>query len=257
MTATIKHLITYPIKGLSGQALDNVQLEEGLGFPLDRSFAFARNGSGMDPKNPIPMPKSRFHVLARDAALAKLQTGFDAESRSLTIQHGETNLVFDCSTNEGMSQASKFIASVAGMSADEAPIFVAGGEIHFTDVCMASPQYMHAVSIINLASVRAFGQAIGRDVDPNRFRGNVLVDGWGAFSELEALDKEVTIGGAKLRILKRTRRCPATQVNLQTATRDIDVPALLDETYGHSDMGVYAEVIDGGMLNINDDVSAL
>ena len=117
MTATIKHLITYPIKGLSGQALDNVQLEEGLGFPLDRSFAFARNGSGMDPKNPIPMPKSRFHVLARDAALAKLQTGFDAESRSLTIQHGETNLVFDCSTNEGMSQASKFIASVAGLGA--------------------------------------------------------------------------------------------------------------------------------------------
>lgn len=257
MTATVKQLITYPIKGLSGEVLDNVQLEKGLGFPLDRSFAFARKGSGMDPDSPRPMPKSRFHVLARDAQLALLQTGFDAETKTLTVQHGETNLVFDCSTSEGMSQASNFLTGVVEIDAEDAPTFINGGDIHFTDVCMTSPQYMHAVSIINLASVRALGDAIGREVDPNRFRGNLLVDGWEAFSELESLDKEVTVGGAKLRILKRTRRCPATQVNLQTATRDMDVPALLDEHFGHSDMGVYAEVIEGGTLKIDDAVSAL
>lgn len=257
MNATVKHLITYPIKGLSGQALDEVQLTEARGFPLDRSFAFARHGSGMDPEKPTPMPKSRFHVLARDAALTKLQTRFDVDSKTLSIQHGETSLVFDCADLDGMAEASKFIASVTGKGADEAPTFIDGGDIHFTDVCMTSPQYMHAVSIINLASVRAFSQAIGRDVDPNRFRGNLLVDGWSPFAELESLDKEVTIGGATLRLLKRTQRCPATQVNLQTATRDIDVPALLDETYGHSDMGVYAEVIEGGVVKIDDAVSAL
>lgn len=257
MNATVKHLITYPIKGLSGQAFDQVELTQARGFPLDRSFAFARHGSGMDPEKPTPMPKSRFHVLARDAALAKLQTNFNADSKTLSIQQGETSLVFDCSKSDGMAEASKFIANVTGQSADEAPTFIAGGDIHFTDVCMTSPQYMHAVSIINLASVRAFGEAIGRDVDPNRFRGNLLVDGWAPFAELESLEKEVTIGGAKLRILKRTRRCPATQVNLQTATRDIDVPALLDDTYGHSDMGVYAEVIEGGTVKIDDAVSEL
>ena len=257
MTATVKHLITYPIKGLSGQILDSVKLEKGLGFPLDRSFAFARSGSGMDPASPKPMPKSRFHVLARDAALAQLQTSFDAGSKTLTVQVGETNLVFDCSTIDGMNQASKFIASTVGIEADEAPTFINGVDIHFTDVCMTSPQYMHAVSIINLASVRALGDAIGREVDPNRFRGNLLVDGWEPFRELESLESEVTIGDAKLRILKRTRRCPATQVNLQTATRDIDVPALLDEHFGHSDMGVYAEVIEGGTVKLNDGVSAL
>lgn len=257
MTATLKHLLTYPIKGLSGQALDSVDLNQGLGFPLDRSFAFARHGSGMDPEKPKPMPKSRFHVLARDAALARLQTGFDATSKTLSIQEGETSHIFDCSTADGMNQASKFIASSVGLTVEEAPTFIEGGEIHFTDVCMTSPQYMHAVSIINLASVRALGEAIGREVDPNRFRGNLLVDGWEPFAELESLEKEVAIGGAKLRILKRTRRCPATQVNLQTATRDIDVPALLDEHFGHSDMGVYADVIEGGIVNINDAVSAL
>lgn len=257
MSATVKHLITYPIKGLSGEVLDEVQLEKGLGFPLDRSFAFARKGSGMDPDKPRPMPKSRFHVLARDAQLAQLQTGFDAETKTLTVQHGEMSMVFDCSTPDGMSQASNFLASVVEIDAEEAPTFIDGGDIHFTDVCMTSPQYMHAVSIINLASVRALGDAIGREVDPNRFRGNLLLDGWDAFSELESIDKEVAVGGAKLRILKRTQRCPATQVNLQSATRDMDVPVLLEEHFGHRDMGVYAEVIEGGIIKIDDAVSAL
>lgn len=257
MTATVRHLITYPIKGLSGQALDQVELTKARGFPFDRSFAFARNGSGIDPENPRPMPKSRFHVLAKDADLAKLQTNFDANSKTLSVQQGETSLVFDCSTTDGMNQAGKFIASAVGLPFEEAPGFIDGGDIHFTDVCVTSPQYMHAVSIINLASVRAFGEVIGREVDPNRFRGNLLIDGWEPFKELESLDKEVTFGGAKLRILKRIRRCPATQVNLETAQRDLDVPALLDDNYGHSDMGVYAEVIEGGTVTINDAISPL
>lgn len=257
MTATVKHLITYPIKGLSGHSLDSVVLSEGRGFPMDRSFAFARKGSGLDPAHPKPMPKSRFHVLAREAELAALQSHFDHDSKTLTIQQGETSLVFNCSTTNGSAEASRFIASVVGLSADEAPTFVFGGDVHFTDVCMTSPQYMHAISIINLASVRAFGEAIGREVDPHRFRGNLLIDGWEAFSELESLDREITIGDARLRILKRTQRCPATQVNLQTTTRDLDVPALLDETYGHRDMGVYAEVLEGGELKLGDSVSAL
>lgn len=257
MTASVKYLITYPIKGLSGHAMNQVALTAGRGFPMDRSFAFARKGSGLDPAQPKPMPKSRFHVLARDADLAKLQSNFDVESKSLTIQYGETSLVFDCASAEGSTEASRFIADIVGISADEAPRFVYGGEVHFTDVCVTSPQFMHAVSIINLASVRAFGEAIGREVDPNRFRGNVLIDGWEPFIELESLDKEISIGNVRLRILKRTQRCPATQVNLQTAQRDLDVPALLDETYGHRDMGVYAEVIEGGEVNLGDEVSAL
>ena len=134
MTSSVKHLITYPIKGLSGHTLDQVALTSGRGFPMDRSFAFARKGSGLDPAQPKPMPKSRFHVLARDADLAKLQSNFDVESKSLTIQYGETSLVFDCASAEGSAEAGRFIADIVGISADEAPSFVFGGEVHFTDV---------------------------------------------------------------------------------------------------------------------------
>lgn len=256
MNAVVKELITYPVKGLSGQPLENVQLEQARGFPLDRAFAFARYDSGMDRANPRPMPKSKFLVLARDAALARLNTRFDTASKTLFVQDGETSLTFDCATDQGMADAAKFLSTVVGLEADKTPNFIDGGDLRFTDVCVTSPQYMHAISIINLASVRALSEAIGQEVDPHRFRGNMLVDGWKPFSELDALDRDVEIGGVRLRILKRTKRCPATQVNLQTAIRDLDVPALLEEHFGHRDMGVYAEVLVGGEVKIGDKVSA-
>lgn len=257
MNAVVKELITYPVKGLSGQQLETVKLEKSRGFPLDRAFAFARYDSGMDPANPRPMPKSKFLVLARDAALARLNTRLDTTTKQLFIQDGDENIVFDCATDEGMADAAHYLSTVVGLEADKTPNFIDGGDLRFTDVCMTSPQYMHAISIINLASVRALSDAVGRDVDPHRFRGNLLVDGWDAFSELEALDREIEINGVKLRILKRTQRCPATQVNLQTAERDMDVPALIEEHFGHRDMGVYAEVITGGDIKIGDVVGAI
>ncbi|MDZ7824451.1 MAG: MOSC domain-containing protein [Ahrensia sp.] len=254
LKASVKHLITYPIKGLSSHPLESVMLHAARGFPLDRAFAFARHDSGMDISAPRPMPKSKFLVLARDAALARLTTHFDAASLLLTVNDGAGHLTFDLSTQNGMAGASAFLAQTVGLPDDQRPNFIRGGDIRFTDVCMTSAQYMHCVSIINLASVRAFSAAIGTAVDPHRFRGNLLIDGLAPFAELEMIGHEFAVGGARLRILKRTMRCPATQVNLQTATRDLDVPELLHETYGHRDMGVYAEVIEGGKVHLGDEV---
>jgi uncharacterized protein YcbX len=87
-------------------------------------------------------------------------------------------------------------------------------------------------------------------VDPLRFRANLYFDGWPAFSELDRMNEEFAIGSLRLRILKRTTRCAATEVNLQTAKRDIAIPRLLKEHYGHADMGVYAEVLTGGTVEV-------
>lgn len=109
---------------------------------------------------------------------------------------------------------------------------------------------MNAVSIINLDSVDAFAKAIGQDVDPRRFRGNIHLSGLPAFSELEMVGQEIKVGSVRLKIVKRTRRCPATEVNLKTGERDIRTPKLLREHYGHLDMGVYAQVMHGGQLSV-------
>ena len=82
-------------------------------------------------------------------------------------------------------------------------------ENFFADYCAdelrGPPRILHAdghsfsdvarkvVSIINLASVAAVEDMVGAPVDPLRFRGNVYVEGWPAWSELDLVGKELTI----------------------------------------------------------------
>ena len=47
-------------------------------------------------------------------------------------------------------------------------------------------------------------------------------------------------------------RCAATQVNPATAERDLDIVAALGRVFGHTDMGVYAEVLASGEVAVGD-----
>ena len=56
-------------------------------------------------------------------------------------------------------------------------------------------------------------------------------------------------------MLTRTERCSATELNRDDARRDIPIPRLLKEHFGHADMGVYAAVRHSGGLRIGDAVT--
>jgi uncharacterized protein YcbX len=113
------------------------------------------------------------------------------------------------------------------------------------------------VSIINLGSVTAVETAVGQAVDPLRFRGNVYVEGWPAWHEFDLLGRELTLGAARVKVVKRIVRCAATDVDPATGTRDLTIPQALQKTFGHADCGVYAEVIGAGEIATGDSVIAL
>ena len=56
----------------------------------------------------------------------------------------------------------------------------------------------------------------------------------------------LTIGGAKLKIVKRIQRCAATDVDPDTGIRNLTIPRTLMDSFGHADCGVYAEVMASG-----------
>ncbi len=259
MHGSISALYHYPIKGLSPQPLASVSLTEGQGFPFDRVFALARHDSGCDPESFRPLPKTRFHMLARDAALARLRTAYDPANGRLTAALDDaTPLSIDLGTADGATRIAAFIADHLGLSAEETPFLAAAtGQNRFTDVSVRSADMMNAVSLINLASVRDLEARIGRPVDPLRFRANIYFDGWPAWSEFALEETEIAIGDVRLRPCLRTRRCPATEVDPQTAERDLDVPALLKTHFGHSDMGIYADVLTPGEIAPGTAITAL
>jgi hypothetical protein len=111
------------------------------------------------------------------------------------------------------------------------------------------------VSIINLASVAAIERVVGQPVHRLRFRANMYVSGWPAWRETELLERTLTIGDVRLKVVKSIVRCAAINVDPETALRDLDVPHTMMRQFGHADCGIYAEVIAGGTIGVGDAIA--
>jgi len=112
------------------------------------------------------------------------------------------------------------------------------------------------VSIINLASVAAIETVVGVPVHPLRFRANLYVEGWPAWHEFSLLGEEIAIGDARLKVVKRIVRCAATNVDPDTGSRDLAIPATLMKTFDHADCGIYAQVIAAGDISVGDMIAS-
>jgi uncharacterized protein len=248
--AHVAALYRYPVKGFSGESLARVSLEAGATFPRDRAFAIENGPSGFRPEAPRYFPKNRFLMLMRNETVAEYQTRFDDESETFTV------------TRDGRVLIAARLGDPAGRAALEAWAAEA-----FRDVLRGPPRVLSAeghsfsdvaakvVHLINLESVRALESAIGRPVDPRRFRANILIDGLPAFAELEWASGALAIGEASFRGTKRTGRCAATNVDPATARRDMDIPATLIGLCGHKDFGIYLSVNAGGEIAVGDTVT--
>lgn len=248
--ATIASLYRYPVKGLTPEHLTSVALSVGQTLPSDRRYAIENGPSGFDPAAPKHFPKVVYLMLMRNERLAALRTHYDDASHVLTIrENGAESVRGDLESAEGRAAIEQFFAANFADELRGPPkILIADGH-SFSDVPLK------VVSIINLASVAALEEVIGQPVNPLRFRGNLHVAGWPAWREFELMDQVISIGDVRLKIVKRTKRCAATNVDPDTAARDLTIPKTLMDTYGHPDLGVYAEVIEGGVIATGDTIA--
>lgn len=246
----IHALYRYPIKGLSPERLNEALMEPGEVIAGDRAYALENGSADFDPHAPRYFPKTKFLMLMKHERLARLRTQFDPDSHVLKVTTmGEDALEANLSTKEGRQALESFIQKFMPGDLRGAPRIVYGQGHSFSDVAMK------CVSIINLASVRDLEQKAKQKLHPLRFRANIYLEGLEPWVEMEWLDKLLKIGQVTLTIEKTTIRCPATQVNPDTAERDSDVPRLLRDLYGHQILGVYARIASGGTITQGDAVT--
>lgn len=248
--ARIDAIYRYPVKGLSPQHLKRVTLAPGATLPADRLYAIENGPSGFDPAAPAYFPKIRFLMLMRNERLAALRTDYDEPSHTLTIEwQGRKAAAGDLRSQEGRLAIEAFFRRFMPNELHGPPKVLFGEGHSFSDVAKK------VVSIINLASVAAVENAAGAAVNPLRFRGNLYVAGWPAWHEFELLGRELTIGQARLKGIKRIVRCAATEVDPDAGIRDVPVPRTLMDNFGHADCGIYAEVVTGGEIAIGDEIT--
>jgi hypothetical protein len=248
--AQITSLYRYPVKGLSPEALSHVALTCGQTLPADRRYAIENGPSGFDPSAPTWMTKSYFLMLMRNERLAGLQTRFDDNTNVLTIsEHGQTKAQGDLETAQGRTAIEAFFTANFARELKGPPKILSSPGHSFSDV----PRKV--VSIINHGSLAAIEAVVGQPVHPLRFRANLYVEGWPAWHEFDLVGQTLTIGEARLKIMKPIVRCAAVNVDPESATRDLDIPHTLTRRFGHADCGVYAEVIADGSIAIGDRLS--
>ena len=249
MAARIADICRYPVKGLSAEHLENTRLSPGQGLPHDRRFAIAHGSTAFDPKAPQWLPKTSFLMLMRDEKLAQLGVTFDPGSALLTIHRGGKPVVHGKATDPlGQTLIGQFFAAFMGDAARGTPRLLEAAGHMFSD---AREKY---VSLINLASVEDLERVVRQRVHPLRFRANIYLTDAPAWSEFSWVGCEIAIGAARLRVRQRIERCAATNVDPQTAARDMNIPRALQHGFGHVDMGVYAEVLRGGDIAKGDAV---
>ena len=251
-SAQIAGIYRYPVKGLSPEQLSCAALEPGQTLLADRRYAVENGPCGFDPAEPKWMPKPHFLMLQRDEWLAALRTHFDDENNVLTIrQNGAIAAQGDLETADGRAAIEQFFASQHAGEIKGPPKILTSPGHSFSDVAHK------VVSIINLASLRAIENMVGQAVHPLRFRANLYVEGWPAWHEFEQLDRTLAIGGTRLKVVKRIKRCAAVNVDPHTAERDLSIPHELMRRLGHQDCGIYAEVIAGGEVSVGDTISVM
>ncbi len=248
----IEYLYRYPVKGLSAEAMEFAEVQEGRSIPWDRAFALAQGDAEFDPARPAWLPKQNFMCGMANARTALLQSIFHPRTGVLAIKAPNgSGVAANALTVAGRDEIGRYLTEfLAEEARGQARFFYVPGHV-FSD------SRIPVLSLINLASLRDLEGRVGARRHRRRFRANVWFTGAAAWSELDWIGRELQLGGAVLRVLKRIPRCAATEVNPLTGERDAYPVRELRQHYGHGDLGIYAQVIDGGRFAVGDGIELL
>ncbi len=170
----------------------------------------------------------------------------------LAIRAPDGSAVVENALSEaGREQIGAFLIEYLGEEARGAPAF------HYIPGHSFCDQRGKVVSLINLASLRDYEARVGGRRHRRRFRANVWFSGTPAWSERAWVGQQIQLGGAVLRVVKPIVRCAATEVNPVTAERDVVPVEELRALYGHIELGVHAEVVEGGRFAVGDAMEVL
>jgi uncharacterized protein YcbX len=249
MSATLAAIRRYPVKGLSGEALERAELAVGEGLPHDRRFALAHAASQFDRADPHWLPKQNFLQLMRDERLALLDARFDADDGYLTIFRDGRQVARGQVTEPlGRILIEQFLDAFIEPGPRGNPHIVEAPGVMLSDV----PDKF--VSIANLASIKDIERVARAPVDPRRFRANLHLDGVPAWAEMSWPGRTLALGGARLEVVEQINRCAATEVNPDNSARDLHLLKILQQGFGHTACGVYARVVAGGTIGAGDAV---
>ena len=246
----IHQLWQYPVKGFGGNQMPLAKLQQGSYFPNDRQFAISIG----DEKTATASDgtwflKAHFLQLMSHDLLAEYSCRYDdaANPKLELLHHGVTCLSIDPAEPADCRRFEDFFFTLLGSKLRGKPRLMTMKHQAYSDQSTA------LISIASKASLDAFAQATNTKPDSRRFRINIIIDGDTPFAEEGLIGKTLRCGDALLLVKEPVGRCAAINVDPATAKRSPeDYVRFMKAHFGHSNLGIFAEVINGGIIRLGD-----
>lgn len=224
--ARVAALWRYPVKSMAGQALDAAEVGW-HGIAGDRRWAFVQER----------LVRSNFPWLTmrERSDLGRYRPRFADDSRP--------------------EQSDTVVVTPGGAELDVAdPALAAelGGGVRLLRLNRgtfdAAP-----LSLISRQTVAALGRLAGLELDPRRFRANLVVDAGAAFAEESWVGATIRFGGARMRVDQRDERCVMVNIDPVSSQRDPRVLRAIAQNRGAC-LGVYGTPVEPGRVAVGDAV---
>ena len=241
-----------PIKSLSFKSINTAIIKKDVGFEEDRIFAFSRaidsSLANIIEKDPSERELIHFLTLKNTPALNKYDFKFENGMISI-FENNKQISTHPIEDRDAISrEISKLEPNLPG------PIFFLKNELFpFYDTTNSS-SVSNTISLINLNSIKDFNQKINKEIEFERFRGNIYIKDLDAFEERNWINKTIKINEAEFKVLKHIPRCSATNLKVNSDQADINLPNELKKVYGHMDMGIYLYPLNNGKISVNDEL---
>jgi uncharacterized protein YcbX len=250
--ATVAAIWRHPIKSHGREPLASVTLSSGQVLPGDRRWAVSHDMSKDSADAGTWIACTNFMIGTRTPGLAGIWARLHDDDATISLQHQDLGEITFCP--DDANDNARFIDWVLPLCPDTRarPVRLARiGTRGWTDTNFPS------ISIMNTASHDAVSNKLDRAIERERWRGNFWLDGLPAWEEENWIGRQLRIGSAVVEVREPIVRCLHTAANPVTGIRDADTLGTLERGWGHKNFGVYAEVIDGGVVATGDKVEVI
>ena len=112
----------------------------------------------------------------------------------------------------------------------------------------------NSISLINLSSIKDLEIKQKIQIEHNRFRGNLYINGIKPWVERNWINKIIKINNILFKVEKNIGRCSATNLQPNTDIITMNLPKTLKKHYNHTDLGIYLTPLNNGKVDVGDKV---
>ena len=260
MSISISSINYCPVKSVSFQTIKSCEIRKNIGIVGDRIFAFSK---GLDFNQAQLFEKkleerrgkwNKILTLKNSPSLNKYNFSFDDNKLTLTQNNNEIITINSNETGEYELISNKILELENSL---QKPLFLMKNiNIPFFDTSISNKTLLtHSISLINNKSIEDFKNKTNEEIETQRFRGNIYVDGIEAWEERNWIGKIIKINNISFKVEKNIPRCVAINLKPNTDDNSLNLLQSLKKTFNHFDMGIYLTALDSGNINIGDIVS--